>query len=83
MSNDCLRRNRYHLRFNDKQNQILDYNKFIKKYVPIMNKEQTLNHFHTLTDQELEQVAGGGWLEKLLSSYLNKYKLGQSSQTNL
>ena len=43
-----------------------------------MDKEQTLNHFHTLTDQELEQIVGSGWLEKLLSPYLNKYKLGQS-----
>ncbi|KAA9319955.1 ComC/BlpC family leader-containing pheromone/bacteriocin [Streptococcus anginosus] len=48
-----------------------------------MDKEQTLNIFHSLTDQELEQIVGSGWLEKLLSPYLNKYKLGQSSQTNL
>ena len=44
-----------------------------------MDKEQTLNHFHTLTDQELEQIVGSGWLEKLLSPYLNKYKLDRKS----
>ncbi|WP_426807096.1 ComC/BlpC family leader-containing pheromone/bacteriocin [Streptococcus anginosus] len=48
-----------------------------------MDKEQTLNHFHTLTDQELEQIVGGGWLEDLFSSYLKKYKLGKLGQPDL
>ena len=35
----------------------------------IMDKKQTLDHFRTLTSQELEQVVGGGWLEDLLKTF--------------
>ena len=48
-----------------------------------MDKKQTLDHFHTLTSQELEQVVSGGWLEDLFSPYLKKYKLGKLRQPDL
>ena len=48
-----------------------------------MDKKQTLDHFHTLTSQELEQVVGGGWLEDLFGLYLKKYKLGKLGQPDL
>ena len=34
-----------------------------------MDKKQTLDHFRTLTSQELEQVVDGGWLEDLLKHF--------------
>ena len=49
----------------------------------IMDKKQTLDHFRTLTSQELEQVVGGGWLEDLFRPYLKKYKLGKPGQPDL
>ena len=49
----------------------------------IMDKKQTLDHFRTLTSQELEKVVGGGWLEDLFSPYLKKYKLGKPGQPDL
>jgi len=49
----------------------------------IIDKKQTLDHFRTLTSQELEQVVGGGWLEDLFSPYLKKYKLGKPGQPDL
>ena len=49
----------------------------------IMDKKQTLDHFRTLTSQELEQVVGGGWLEAVFSPYLQKFKLGKPGQPDL
>ena len=48
-----------------------------------MDKKQTLDHFHTLTSQELEQVVGGGWLEDLLKHFsgYNSLTKGDSNNT--
>lgn len=49
----------------------------------IMDKKQTLDHFRTLTSQELEQVVGGGWLEDLLKHFsgYNSLTKGDSKNT--
>ncbi len=83
MSNDRLGRNHYRLRFNDSLFNSWIIINISKRRFLLWTKKQTLDHFHTLTSQELEQVVGGGWLEDLFSPYLKKYKLGKLGQPDL
>ena len=83
MSNDRLGRNHYRLRFNDSLFNSWIIINISKRRFLLWTKKQTLDHFHTLTSQELEQVVGGGWLEDLFGTYLKKYKLGKLGQPDL